>query len=169
MRLSQVLQRAVRYFNPVSRFLLNTPLHPVMSSRLMLITFNGRVTGRPYTTPVSYVQEEDSLLVPGGGTWWKNIETTPQTRVRLRGAWKVVTSLVVREPDALTELMRRMLAANPAIAIFTGIKRGVDGWPDAAALERERQRGFVVVTLHLDDANLAVSSRRSSAEWQSRP
>ena len=64
-----------------------------MSGRLMLITFNGRVTGRPYTTPVSYVQEEDSLLVPGGGTWWKNIETTPLkftvTRVRSKNRFNI--------------------------------------------------------------------------------
>jgi deazaflavin-dependent oxidoreductase (nitroreductase family) len=163
MRLSQVLQRAVRYFNPTARFILRTPLHRVMSGHLLLISFNGRVTGRPYTTPVSYVREEDSLLVPGGGKWWKNIETTPQLRVRLRGAWKVVTPDVVREQQALTELMRRMLAANPAIALFTGIKAGRDGWPDAAALERERRRGFVVVKLRLHDANLAVSSRPSTA------
>jgi deazaflavin-dependent oxidoreductase (nitroreductase family) len=163
MRLSQILQRAVRYFNPVARFLLNTPPHPVMSGRLMLISFNGRVTGRLYTTPVSYVQEKDLLLVPGGGTWWKNIETTPQARVRLRRAWKLVTPEVVREPRALTELMRRMLAANPAIALFTGIKAGPDGWPDATALERERRRGFVVVKLRLDEANLAVKPTAVSA------
>jgi deazaflavin-dependent oxidoreductase (nitroreductase family) len=161
MRLSQVLQRAVRYFNPIARFLLNTPLHPVMSGRLMLISFNGRVTGRPYVTPVSYVQEKDSLLVPGGGKWWKNIETTPQPRVRLRGAWKVVTPDVVREQHELTELMRRMLAANPAIALFTGIKAGPDG-PDAAALERERRRGFVVVKLRLDEARSASSAGKTS-------
>ena len=156
MRLSQVLQRAVRYFNPVARFILNTRLHMVMSGRLMLITFNGRVTGLTYTTPVSYVREDDLLLVPGGGKWWKNIEATPQARVRLRGAWKAVTPEVVREPRALRELMRRMLTANPAIAVFTGIKHGVDGWPDAAALERERQHGFVVVKLRVEGAKLAV-------------
>ena len=160
MRLSQILQRAVHYFNPVARFLLNTPLHVVMSRRLMLISFNGRITGRPYTTPVSYVQEKDSLLVPGGGKWWKNVETTPQIRVRLRGAWKVVAPEVVREPQALTELMRRMLAANPAIALFTGIEAGPDG-PDAAALERERRRGFVVVKLRLDEAHSASHAPES--------
>ena len=32
--------------------------------------------------------------------------------------------------------MQRMLAMNPAIALFTGVKPGPDGRPDAAALER---------------------------------
>jgi len=71
MRLSRGLQRLVRYFNPVTRFLLATPLHSLMSGRLMLLSFTGRRTGRSYTTPVSYVRLGDSLLVPGGGGWWR--------------------------------------------------------------------------------------------------
>ena len=69
MRLSRVLQRMVRYFNPVARFLLATPFHSLMSGRLMLLSFTGRKTGRLYTRPVSYVRVGDSLLVPGGGSW----------------------------------------------------------------------------------------------------
>ena len=80
MRLSRVLQRIVRYFNPVARFLLATRLHSLMSGRLMLVSFTGRKTGRSYTTPVSYVRVGDSLLVPGGGAWWKNLEVGPQPK-----------------------------------------------------------------------------------------
>ena len=150
MRLSQVLQKMVRYFNPLSRFLLATPLHPLMSARLMLLRFTGRKTGRSYTTPVSYVRAEDSLLVPGGGAWWKNLEGGPLAEVCLRGVWSHVTPEVISEPTAMAELMRRMLVENPAIAVFTGIKAGPDGRPDEAALERERRRGFVVVRFRLD-------------------
>ncbi len=150
MRLSQVLQRAMRYFNPVARFLLATPLHSLMSGRLMLLRFTGRKTGRSYTTPVSYVRAEDSLLVPGGGAWSKNLERGARAEVCLRGVWSGVTPEVIDEPTAMAELMQRMLVENPAIAVFTGIKAGPDGRPDAVALERERRRGFVVVRLRLD-------------------
>ncbi len=151
MRLSRVLQRMVRYFNPVARFLLATPLHSLMSGRLMLLSFTGRKTGRSYRTPVSYVRVGDSLLVPGGGAWWKNLERMSQTQVCLRGVWRAVTPEIITGPIALAELMQRMLAVNPAIALFTGVKPGPDGQPDAAALERERRRGFVVVRLRLVD------------------
>jgi len=140
----------VRYFNPVTRFLLATPLHSLMSARLMLLRFTGRNTGRSYTTPVSYVRADDSLLVPGGGAWWKNLERGPRAEVCLRGVWSRVTPEVISEPTAMAELMRRMLVENPAIAVFTGIKAGRDGRPDEAALERERRRGFVVVRFRLD-------------------
>ena len=61
-----------------------------------------------------------------------------------------MTPEVITEPIALAELMQLMLAVNPAIGSVTGIKRGAEGRPDAAALERERRRGFVVVRLRLD-------------------
>jgi deazaflavin-dependent oxidoreductase (nitroreductase family) len=162
MRLSQVLQRVVRYFNPVARFVLGTPLHALMSGRLMLLSFTGRTTGRSYTTPVSYVRDGNSLLVPGGGTWWKNLENGPHARVCLRGVWKGVTPVVISEPIPVAELMQRMLADNPAIAVFTAVKPGPDGRPDAAALERELRRGFVVVRLRLDDED---GRARTAAAW----
>src|SRR5713226_508079 len=135
MKMSRILQRVVRYFNPVARLILATPLHVLMSSRLMLLSFTGRKTGRSYATPVSYVQEGSSLLVPGGGTWWKNLGGGRPAHVRLRGVWTPVTPELVSEPVALAEVMGRMLAANPAIAAFTGIKAGSDGRPDGDALE----------------------------------
>ena len=150
MRLSRVLQSAARYFSPFARFVLATPLHRIMSSRLMLLRFTGRKTGRSYTTPVSYVLDGNSLLVPAGGAWWRNLEAGPRTSVRLRGAWRSVTSEVVREP-ALADLLLGMIQKNPAIGVFTGIRLRPDGRLDASALERERRRGFVVVRLRLDE------------------
>ena len=61
----------------------------------------------------------------------------------------MVTPEVIQEPVALSALLARMLAINPTIVVFTGIRLGSDGRPFAESLERERRRGFVVVRLHL--------------------
>jgi len=150
MRLSPALQSAARYSSPFVRFVLATPLHRIMSSRLMLLRFTGRKTGRYYTTPVSYVLDGNSLLVPAGGAWRRNLEAGPQASVRLRGVWRSVTSEVVGEP-ALADLLLAMIQKNPAIGVFTGIRVRSDGQLDASAFERERRRGFVVVRLRLDE------------------
>ena len=152
---SRILQRVIRYFNPLMRFVLGSKAHTMMSRRLMLLSFTGRKTGRSYTTPVSYVREGTDLLVPGGGAWWKNL-ASGTARVRLRGEWQVVTAEVIREPRALSEILGRMLAANPAIALFTGIRQGPDGRPNAESLERERRRGFVVVRLSTDNLRQGI-------------
>lgn len=148
--LSRILQQAVRYFNPMARLILASRLHGLMSSRVMLLAFTGRKTGRSYTTPVSYVREGRSLLVPAGGAWWKNLGDGGRSWVRLKGTWRLVNADVISEPAALKEVLRRMLVANPAIAVFIGIRPRLGGVPDPDALERERRRGFVVVRLHLD-------------------
>jgi hypothetical protein len=59
--------------NPIAKVILRSPLHGVMSRRLMLITFAGRRSGKHYTTPISYVQEGHTLLLGVGGPWWKNL------------------------------------------------------------------------------------------------
>ena len=82
--------------------------------------------------------------------WWKNLRDGSSARILLRGEWKSVTPEVIGEPVVLAQTLRRMLAANPAVGVFMGIKPGPDGEPDAVALERERVRGFVVVRLRLD-------------------
>ena len=61
----------------------------------------------------------------------------------------VVVSLVGLVLDA-TPWGIRLGPIVVALALFTGIKPGPDGRPDAAALARERLRGFVVVRLRLD-------------------
>ncbi|TMC11039.1 MAG: nitroreductase family deazaflavin-dependent oxidoreductase [Chloroflexi bacterium] len=158
MNLSQVLQRAVRYFNPIAKAILASRLHPLLSSRLMLLTFTGRKTGRSRTTPVSYVLDGSSLLVPGGGAWSKNLGAGRPAQVCIRGTWIAVEPELVAEPLAMEELLRLMLAANPTMGMFTGIRPGPDGRPYAAALERERGRGFVVVRLRPETISSTASS-----------
>lgn len=146
--LSRVLQRLSRTGGPVVRLLLSGGTHRLMSRRLLLLRFTGRKTGRTYATPVSYVQEGDELLVPGGGRWWKNLLSGPVS-VRLRGDWLPVASEVIGDPPAMADVLGRMMAANPALEVLTGIRRGPDGRPELRSLERERNRGFVIVRLLL--------------------
>ncbi len=156
---SRVLQALARFSNPVTKFLLAGRMHALVSSRLILVTFTGRRTGRRYTTPVSYVLEGSDLLVPGGGGWWKNLSSGP-VRVRLQGSWRPVDPAVVQDPNALSEVLGRMIAANAAIPLFTGIRRGANGRPTYESLTRERRRDFVVVRLHLLDHDALSPSDR---------
>src|SRR5256886_17011482 len=111
---SRILQRVVRYFNPLMRLVLGGRAHGMLSSRLMLLSFSGRKTGRSYTTPVSYVREGADLLVPGGGAWWKNLAGS-SARGRLQGEWKRGTPLEIYGPHEPSETLGRMTCATPAI------------------------------------------------------
>jgi deazaflavin-dependent oxidoreductase (nitroreductase family) len=60
-----------------------------LSRRLLLITVTGRRSGRTFTIPVSYVEEDGRLLIqpsaPERKLWWRNLRGGAPVRVRLRG------------------------------------------------------------------------------------
>ena len=66
--------------------------------------------------------------------------------------------MVIYEPDELSETLGRMLAANPAIALFTGIRPETNRRPITESLDRERNRGFVIVRLHINNEDVSGST-----------
>src|SRR3954454_18607682 len=79
-----------RVGNPGVRLLLRSPLHPLVSGRLALITVTGRKSGRSYTIPVAYERSGEVVTIgvgwPERKHWWRNLrgDGAPVT-LRLRG------------------------------------------------------------------------------------
>lgn len=67
--------------------LLLSPLHGIVSKRLMLISFVGRKSGKTYRTPVEYHQQGDciSVMTRKERNWWKNLRGGAPVTLRLRG------------------------------------------------------------------------------------
>ena len=70
-----------------------------MSSRLLLITFTGRKSGKEFTTPIRYTQEGDSLRMTVVYPWWKNLVSEATVHVLLHGQMYVGTTEVLPEED----------------------------------------------------------------------
>lgn len=75
--------------NPVVKAVLSSPLHPLLSRQLALITITGRRTGRRYTFPVGYHQDGERVRInvgaPGSKRWWRNLTDPGQVEMRIRG------------------------------------------------------------------------------------
>jgi deazaflavin-dependent oxidoreductase (nitroreductase family) len=142
-------------FNPLSKTILRSPLHGVMSSKLLLITFTGRKSGKEFTTPISYVQQGDTLLLAVGGSWWKNLRGGATVWVRLQGKLRTATTEVVMDEAGMSEIYQIILAQNPTQGRFMGIKADSDGKPNANDLGQAIERGAAVVKVHIK-ANAAV-------------
>jgi hypothetical protein len=75
--------------NQVVRMLLTSPLHPLVSSRLALITVTGRRSGREHTLPVGYERDGDEIAIPvlwpDRKLWWRNLRDGAGVKLRLRG------------------------------------------------------------------------------------
>lgn len=75
--------------NQAVALLLRSPLHPIASRQLALITVTGRRSGRGYTFPVGYRRNGDRVTVPVGWPqrklWWRNLRGGAPVVLRLRG------------------------------------------------------------------------------------
>jgi len=75
--------------NRAVALLLSSPLHPVLSRHLALITVTGRHSGQDYTFPVGYRRAGDRVTIavgwPARKLWWRNLRGGAPVHVRLGG------------------------------------------------------------------------------------
>ena len=100
--------------------LLRSPLHRLVSGRLALITFTGRVSGRSYTIPVRYERTDGVLEIPvmwpERKRWWRNLREEADVRLRLQGR-ELAGRAVARERDGQVSVEVRLREeAGDAIA-----------------------------------------------------
>ena len=126
MRGSLIVRASTR-LNPLVTAMLRSPLHCFLSPGLMLVTVTGRRSGRTYTIPVGYLDDDDALVVLVNDAplkqWWRNyLDGGPITvelgRRRLDGSAHVVS------PDS--EEFRRRAESSFRRARFIARIFGID-------------------------------------------
>jgi len=110
---------------------LRSPLHRTMSRSLLLLTYQGRRTGKEYTIPVGYARYRDGELVviagrPGGKTWWTNMRGSLPVRLLLAGREIAGEARLVTGEEAVPRLAA-YFEQLPRSARAFGIATGSDG------------------------------------------
>ena len=136
--------------NPLFKGILRSPLHGLLSKRLLVMTFTGRKTGKRYSTPLAYVQAGDTLLFGTQAPWWKNLRGGKPVSVRLRGSERTGVAEVVNDEAGMAECYRTLVASAPQYGRAIGVTLDANGEPDPAGVARARQRGHVVIRVTLD-------------------
>lgn len=101
-----MMNLVMRLGNAFVAGLLRSPLHRLISGGVMLITVTGRKSGRRYTTPVQYVQRDDSVSVftRRNRTWWRNVRSGVPVTLRIRGQTLTgVAEALVDEADKASQ------------------------------------------------------------------
>jgi hypothetical protein len=139
-----------RILNHLVTALLHSPLHWLVSRDLMLITFTGRKSGRSFTTPVTYSQDEKQVVFHSTQRWWKNLEGGAKVTLRLRGrtrtGWAVPTQdvpTIVAAIEAFLEHRGRRRAAMIDLTLADPSRPPTRTELEAAA----QQRVLVQITL----------------------
>ncbi len=141
-----------RVVNPVMVRLLRSRLHGLVSDGTLLLTVTGRRSGREYTFPVNYEQEDDRLSVTSTNTnWWKNLRDGGQTvEVVLRGERRTGHAEVHEDAESVAAYVHDRLRRDGVDADGDFMLR-VDGdtVPEEATL-RAHVDHLVLVTIDLD-------------------
>jgi hypothetical protein len=108
--MTMALATTDKQVSPFMSWLLNSPLHSLLSNQIMLITVTGKATGTRYTLPVNYVCDSDDLVISSRADrrWWRN----------LRGGASV---------ELLLQRVMDTLLRSPALAKGLSIKLRDDG------------------------------------------
>jgi hypothetical protein len=91
--------RLFRFANPLVRAVLRSPLHRLLSGRLLVLSYRGRRSGRTFEIPVRYAETDDGKLVvvatwPERKLWWRSFDGGAAASVTLRCARRSVAGCV---------------------------------------------------------------------------
>ena len=138
------VDRIVSRAKPLVAAILRSPLHPLLSFGLMLISFEGRKTGRRYTFPVGYQQSGETITVLASRaqrkSWWRNFREPRPVEVlvrgkRLAGEGRVLAGDSEEFRDAVEATFRRLprLAGQFGIAYERGQRISEEQWRTVVA------------------------------------
>lgn len=100
----------MKLINPFMKWLLNSPLHGLVSRDYMLISVTGRKSGKVYTTPIQYRREGDEITVitSRAYAWWKNLQGGAPIRLRVQGQSLEGTAHPELDADTIRTCFRRV-------------------------------------------------------------
>ncbi len=120
----------------------------LLGIQMLLLTTQGRKTGRARTLPLAYVEDKGELVIvasnggsPRAPAWWLNLQSAQTARVQVAGerfevGWRIAP------PEQRMEYWRKLQAAIPAYRIYR--------------VRTEREIPIVLL-------------RRQSQGWETRP
>ena len=106
----------------IEQFRAGGPIEGMHRERLILLTTTGAKTGRPHTTPMMFVPDDDRVLVvasnmgaPKDPDWYVNLTVNPRVRVEIGddSYEATATALAGEEYD---RLWREIKDSNPFFA-----------------------------------------------------
>ncbi|WP_158607885.1 nitroreductase/quinone reductase family protein [Nocardia panacis] len=129
------------------RAVLRSPVHRILSGKLLIITVVGRKTGREYSYPVGYAEHDGHLLIGTAARWRRNVRPPAPVRILLCGTEIEADAEIVSEAAGLRELYPVILRRNPIHGRFAGIGLESDGRVNEDDLRRAMAGGVAVVRL----------------------
>ncbi|OBH85437.1 hypothetical protein [Mycobacterium scrofulaceum] len=97
----------MRIVNPMLGFLLRTPLAGPARKQLMVLSFTGRKTGRPFSIPLSAHVIDGQLYALTGAPWKQNFRDGAPAQVVYDGKTTAMRGELIRDRAIVSDLFLR--------------------------------------------------------------
>jgi hypothetical protein len=152
----QKLAKVFTAANAVLKPLLRSPLHRIVSGRLMLLSYTGGKTGNQYAFAIGYFPWDDGdVLVSSSANWPKTLGNARDVRLLIKGQWFTAKPTVIKEAEQKADVLSEFVRRNGAQAA-KGLMLGLPGdrEPDRQQLlEAGAKTSFVRFALEPDAEN----------------
>lgn len=137
------------WYNPIIALILRSPLHGMLSSGIMVVTYIGRKSGRTISVPVSYVRDDEDGNVLWTTslrkrTWWRNLRREALVTLRLRGKNRPARAEALEDEDEVADALYYYLTLTPSFAKHFDVALDEEGEPMEEDLVRAAQKRVVV-------------------------
>jgi hypothetical protein len=133
------------WLNTFMRFILRSPLHGLVSDKIMLISFEGRKSGRIFTTPVSYMQTGSAVTLFTHASWWRNLVGGVPVTLQIKGKQvRGTAEAIVEDKAAVAEGLSALLIRNHFDAKYYHVTYDANGEPNSSEVQRGAE-GVVMV------------------------
>jgi len=135
--------------NPLLKFILRSPLHGVLSDKLMVLAFNGRKSGKQFSTPVGYTRlPNGTLMLFTNSNWWKNLQSDPVIHLRLQGQERQARAEICQDTTLIAQFINQMIEGR---GVKMSDRMGLVHIPTQADPEEVRRltkgKTFISITL----------------------
>jgi deazaflavin-dependent oxidoreductase (nitroreductase family) len=138
--------------NFLMKVLLGSPIHGILSKNTLLISFTGRKTGKTYSTPVNYTQDENTIWITSNRerVWWRNLVGGASVTLQLRGNKFRGQTEVFKDEKSVARGLLAFLKPNPGNAKYFDIDLNDSGLPKAGdVLKAAAKRVVIKISLQI--------------------
>ncbi len=134
--------------NAVPSLILRSPLHALMSERFLVLTWQGRKTGRTYSTPVAYAVVDGRIVMTTDDRWWLNFQRPAPVELMLRGRSVSGTAVAIPDQWEVRRALDTLVAQQPAYPKLARMPLLASGDPD---LDAAIAAGRVLVSVEVGE------------------
>ncbi len=141
-------KRVMRVANKVVGLVLRSPMHRAMSTRLLLLTYTGRKSGKRYRIPLDYQRDGDAVTVVAGNPWWANLRGGAPVALRIAGEELQGFAVPVEDKAIAEGYLMAFLRERTKLVKMYNASLTPEGQPDPASV-KEAVNSQVVVRIAL--------------------